>query len=179
MTEPTGQKYDAGKSRIGLISDFATYQEAAVMTYGAKKYADHNWRGGMKWSRLIDAALRHIHAFNAGENMDPETGLSHLAHARCCLAFLLEYSQTHPELDDRYNFIEAVSEINNKKIQEAEIKKQVREADVAAVPPVASEGEVRGGGNPVYERSDVQPGLASAQRDISGDQGELHGGGQV
>jgi hypothetical protein len=110
MTEPTGRKNDTGKARIGLISDFALWQEARVMTFGAQKYAAHNWRGGISWSRLIDACLRHIHAFNSGEDMDPETGLSHLAHARCCLGFLLEYTQTHKELDDRFNLIEAVND---------------------------------------------------------------------
>jgi len=41
-------------------------------------------------------------AFNDGEDKDPESGLSHLAHSLCCLMFLLEFEKTHPELDDRY-----------------------------------------------------------------------------
>ena len=56
----------------------------------------------MQWSRVIDATLRHIHKFNKGEDNDVDSGLSHLAHARCNLAFLLDYTQNHPELDDRY-----------------------------------------------------------------------------
>jgi len=47
--------------------------------------------------------MRHIAAYNEHENKDPESGLSHLAHAACCLLFLLEYEDTHPELDDRYD----------------------------------------------------------------------------
>ena len=39
---------------------------------------------------------------NDGEDKDPESGLSHLAHAACCIMFLLEFEKTHPELDDRY-----------------------------------------------------------------------------
>jgi hypothetical protein len=46
--------------------------------------------------------MRHLHAFNDGEDKDPESGLSHLAHASCCLMFLLEFEKTHQELDDRY-----------------------------------------------------------------------------
>ena len=73
MAEPTGTKYDGGKPRVGLISDYATFQEAAVMNFGAQKYAAHNWRGGIAWSRLIDSAFRHLHAFNAGEDFDRES----------------------------------------------------------------------------------------------------------
>ena len=85
-----------------MIPRSALLAEALVLDYGAKKYGRDNWRNGLKFSRALDAALRHILAFNSGEDNDPETGLSHLAHARCNLAFLLEYLTTHPELDDRH-----------------------------------------------------------------------------
>ena len=78
-------------------------QTAAVLKFGAIKYAEHNWRKGFTWSRPLAAAMRHITAFNDGEDKDPESGLSHLAHAACCIMFLLEFEKTHPELDDRYN----------------------------------------------------------------------------
>jgi hypothetical protein len=73
-----------------------------VLAFGAQKYAEHNWRNGFAWSRPLSAAMRHITAFNAGEDTDPESGLSHLAHAACCIMFLLEFEKTHPHLDDRY-----------------------------------------------------------------------------
>jgi hypothetical protein len=75
---------------------------AEVMTYGKKKYSAHNWRGGLSYSRLLAAALRHIFAYLGGESKDPETGLSHLGHASCCLMMLLEFETTRPDLDDRY-----------------------------------------------------------------------------
>jgi hypothetical protein len=46
--------------------------------------------------------MRHLHAFNDGEDKDPESGLSHLAHLGCCVMFLLEFEKTHKELDDRF-----------------------------------------------------------------------------
>ncbi len=95
-------KYDGEKPRLELLSPIALLQISKVLTAGAKKYADHNWRKGFKWSRLLGAALRHILAFMGGEDKDPETGLSHLAHAGCCIIFLLEHEATHKELDDRY-----------------------------------------------------------------------------
>lgn len=97
----TGKKHDAGKTDIALISADAILEEARVMTFGKEKYGADNWRGGFKWMRVISAVLRHIYAWIKGETYDPETGYHHLAHARCGLAFLIEFNRTHPELDNR------------------------------------------------------------------------------
>lgn len=101
---PTGTalKFDSDKLPLHLLSTEAMNQTAAVLAFGAEKYAAHNWRKGFVWSRPLSAAMRHITAFNAGEDKDPESGLSHLAHAACCIMFLLEFEKTHKELDDRY-----------------------------------------------------------------------------
>lgn len=98
----TALKFDQDKLPLHLLSTEAMNQTAAVLAFGAQKYAEHNWRNGFAWSRPLSAALRHITAFNAGEDTDPESGLSHLAHAACCIMFLLEFEKTHPNLDDRY-----------------------------------------------------------------------------
>lgn len=99
---PSGIKHDLGKPPLDLLSTKALVEVARVLEFGKAKYSAHNWRGGLAFSRVIGAALRHITAFNDGQDVDTETGLSHIAHASCCLMFLLEYIQTHPELDDRY-----------------------------------------------------------------------------
>ena len=98
----TALKFDADKLPLHLLSTEAMNQTAAVLKFGAQKYAEHNWRKGFAWSRPLAAAMRHITAFNNGEDRDPESGLSHLAHAACCIMFLLEFEKTHPHLDDRY-----------------------------------------------------------------------------
>lgn len=95
-------KFDSNKLPLNLLSTEALNQTAAVLAFGAEKYAEHNWRAGFAWSRPLAAAMRHITAFNDGEDKDPESGLSHLAHAACCIMFLLEFEKTHPHLDDRY-----------------------------------------------------------------------------
>lgn len=97
----TGVKYDEGKAPLSLIPTCALVAEARVMGFGAKKYGRFNYRGGMDWSRLIDASLRHITAFSDGEDNDPESGLSHLAHARSCLGMLLDYVENNLGTDDR------------------------------------------------------------------------------
>jgi hypothetical protein len=95
-------KHDDGKTPMNLLSREALEQIAMVMAFGKDKYAAHNWRKGFQWSRPLSAAMRHIMAFNDGEDKDPESGLSHLAHAACCIMFLLEFEKTHKELDDRW-----------------------------------------------------------------------------
>lgn len=98
-----GKKYDGGKPRMDLLSSIALEEIAKVMTFGAKKYGDNNWRGGIAWSRVLGALFRHGFSFLGGEDKDPETGLSHLAHVGCCVMFLLEYEVTRREFDDRWS----------------------------------------------------------------------------
>lgn len=98
-----GIKHDQEKIRTDLYSTLALEELAKVLTFGAKKYASDNWRLGMSWRRLIGAAIRHLFAFMRGEDNDPETGLSHLAHAMCCIMFLLEYVLTGNGSDDRWD----------------------------------------------------------------------------
>lgn len=99
---PLAIKNDSSKVRMELLSPIAMTEISKVLTFGASKYADHNWRNGFKWSRLLGAALRHLFAFINGEDKDPETGLSHLAHLGCCVMFLLEHEARHKDKDDRY-----------------------------------------------------------------------------
>lgn len=96
-----GLKFDDHKPRMDLLDSRAIEQLAMVLTFGAQKYANHNWRKGISKGRLIAAALRHLFAYLRSEDRDPESGLSHVAHAMCCCMFLLGLEHK-PELDDRY-----------------------------------------------------------------------------
>jgi hypothetical protein len=75
---------------------------AEVLTFGAAKYDDNNWCRGARWGRYYSALLRHLFAWWRGEDLDRETGLSHLAHAGCCLVFLMEYQRNGWGSDDRF-----------------------------------------------------------------------------
>lgn len=97
-----GTKFDGEKPRADLLSVYSIDQLIAVLTFGAQKYDDHNWRKGIKTSRLLAAALRHIFAYMGGEDKDKETGLSHIAHAMCCCMFIIEQDKYRKEFDDRY-----------------------------------------------------------------------------
>lgn len=102
LTEEVGVKYDDDKPPMSLVPYAPVAFVAQVLAFGAKKYDAHNWRKGMAWSRLISAIERHIGKFKDGEDIDPESGLPHLAHAATGCLFLIQYWLDHPELDDRY-----------------------------------------------------------------------------
>lgn len=95
-----GLKFDAGKTRVELISPVAMEELGKVLAYGAQKYADHNWTKGIAWSRIIGSLLRHLFAYMRGERVDPESGCSHLAHVLCNAHFLVHYEKMRPEFDD-------------------------------------------------------------------------------
>ncbi len=97
-----GKKFDKGKAPLELLSHQALVEISKVFGYGAEKYGKYNYKAGLSWSRIIGAAYRHLGAFNAGEDVDSETGLSHVAHLGACCIMLLDYIKDHPELDDRF-----------------------------------------------------------------------------
>jgi hypothetical protein len=98
----SGIKFDQEKPPVQLLDPLALEGVARVLDFGAKKYAAHNWRGGLSYSRLLGAALRHIFAIIRGEDNDPESGLPHVDHLGCCWMFLSNMMKTRPDMDDRY-----------------------------------------------------------------------------
>jgi hypothetical protein len=96
-----GTKHDQGKPRLELIPSIALFESGKVLAFGANKYSPWNWSKGIVFSRLIGACYRHLAAYNSGEDVDPESGLSHIAHSLCCLYFLVWMAENRPDMDDR------------------------------------------------------------------------------
>ena len=87
-----GRKFDGGKPQYGLLPPLALEETVKVLTFGAQKYEPDNWKHVPDSKRrYFDALQRHLWQWKAGEQNDQETGLSHLAHAMCCLMFLYEH----------------------------------------------------------------------------------------
>ena len=85
-----GKKFDAGKPRWSLLPPYAINEVLAVLEYGATKYSAGNWKEVEHGHvRYYDAAMRHIDAWWCGGKNDEESGRAHLAHAVCCLLFLM------------------------------------------------------------------------------------------
>jgi len=97
----TGARYNHGKVDFSLIPLKTLEQEAMVWQYGEQKYKRFNWMKGMPWSAVLASALRHLGAWQAGEDCDPDSGLPHIAHAMCNLRMLTLYADKYPEGDDR------------------------------------------------------------------------------
>lgn len=106
MDDPnSGTKFDDEKPRMDLLDGEWLEGVADVLTFGANKYAAHNWRRGISYSRLIAAAYRHLGAINRGEDIDPESGKPHVDHLSCCLMFLSWHMKNRKEFDDRYKHV--------------------------------------------------------------------------
>ena len=98
----SGARFNDGKADLSLIPLATLAPEARVWMYGEAKYARFNWMKGMNWSIPLACALRHLAAWQAGEDLDPESGQPHLAHAMCNLRMLTAYAESFPEGDDRF-----------------------------------------------------------------------------
>ena len=89
-----GRKDDKGKTRFDLVDTEFEEAVAEVLTYGANKYAPDSWRHIEDAVNRYYASLRrHINAYRKGEKIDPESGLSHLAHAACNIMFLMYFDR--------------------------------------------------------------------------------------
>ncbi len=85
-----GLKFDSGKPRYDLVPFSAMDEVARVLTVGAEKYGDDNWREvDEAHRRYFAAAMRHMSEYQQGRVMDAETNLHALAHAACSLLFIL------------------------------------------------------------------------------------------
>ena len=86
--------FSADKSGVDQIPVEMLLEWGQVFTMGAKKYGRNNWKSGTDWHEFYGSALRHMFAFWKGEDMDPESGLSHLAHALWNIG-AIRYYQLH------------------------------------------------------------------------------------
>lgn len=89
-----GRKDDNGKPRWDLLPWKQIKHVIEVLTFGASKYADNNWQKvEAPRERYFAAAQRHITDWKIGEKNDPESGLPHLAHAVCCILFMMWFDE--------------------------------------------------------------------------------------
>ncbi len=92
MNKPQGMKFDSQKPDYSLLPFGPIDEVVKVLTYGANKYNRFNWQY-VERHRYEAATMRHLSAYFQGEKQDPETGISHLAHAMCSLIFLMEFDK--------------------------------------------------------------------------------------
>ena len=107
-------KFDDEKIRYELLDPLLLEGIAKVLTFGSKKYSDHNWIKCNSVMRYFGAIMRHLWAWARGEDLDPETNIHHLYHAGCCLMFMCGLLMRNKESDDRVLVDKDISKINLK-----------------------------------------------------------------
>lgn len=110
-------RFNTGKADLSLIPLATLEDEARVWEYGAKKYSAGNWLRCANWNVPLASLLRHLSAWQSGEDFDPETGLSHLGHISCNVRMLTYYAKHFPEGDNRLK-----SGIHNPPVKVTELK---------------------------------------------------------
>lgn len=107
--------FDEGKVNLQYILFMKGLDEVArVGEFGAKKYGQFNYVAGSSYMRFLGSCSRHLCAFIRGEDRDPESGISHLAHLVFDCLMLLEWSHRGVGIDDRYEKLNEVAENNRK-----------------------------------------------------------------
>lgn len=114
MTEGLNPKTLMGQSKVpalSVIPPAAILHLGVAMRYGAHEaprkdgtfgYGPYNWREQpVEASTYVDAAFRHLMQFWDGENVDPNSGVWHLAHAMASLAILIDAIENGTCADDR------------------------------------------------------------------------------
>ena len=94
-------RYNTGKIKWSYIHWPSIEELAKVLEYGATKYTKDNWKKGLPVSEISDSLLRHLFSFLDGEDIDKESGESHIGHMMCNLMFMNYVMKFKPEFDDR------------------------------------------------------------------------------
>lgn len=105
MNTPNDPKGSIGatKTPLALIPPHAMEQTAWVHKLGSEKYGPFNWRNsGVCATTYAAAIMRHLNAWRDGEDLDPESGISHIAHIACSCNILLDAMHCNMMQDDRF-----------------------------------------------------------------------------
>jgi hypothetical protein len=103
-TKPTNPKDAIGiqKAPMSTVSGAVLAEIGVAMLDGACKYGRHNYRAiGVRSSVYYDATMRHLLSWWEGEDIDPDSGLSHVTKAITSLVVLRDAMIQEKVTDDR------------------------------------------------------------------------------
>ena len=99
-----GNRFNEGKPKWSLVPQSSLIPMVQVLEFGAKKYGAYNWAKGLSIRETCESLKRHLDAFMEGEDIDSDSGLSHIGHIQCNALFLSWMMENRKDLDDRINF---------------------------------------------------------------------------
>ncbi|MFA5153008.1 MAG: dATP/dGTP diphosphohydrolase domain-containing protein [Clostridia bacterium] len=104
VSKPTNPKDVLGIKKVPLhcVPLKPILELGLAMMEGGRKYGKHNYRAmGVRGSVYFDAAIRHLFAWWEGEDIDPESGVSHVVKATACLLVMRDSMLMKNFVDDR------------------------------------------------------------------------------
>jgi len=104
MHKPSNPKDIVGmrKAPMSTVSAPVMAEVGVAMLEGACKYGRHNYREiGVRASVYYDATLRHLFSWWEGEDIDPDSGMSHVTKAITSLVVLRDAMLQNMVTDDR------------------------------------------------------------------------------
>ena len=127
VIDMSGVKYDKGKRRWSLMPFEQLEDILEILEFGAEKYLPDNWKKVPNSPRrYFEALMRHVLEYKKGFDngvsniKDEESGKSSLAHAGCCLLFLMWHAKQQELLEDKDNKLNELS--NGIKMSKKECK---------------------------------------------------------
>ena len=112
VTSSTGAQKGSKMCQIGDVPPEALEELGRIAGFGAEKYDKYNYLKGYDYNLSYNAAQRHMMAWWGGEDLDPESGMSHLMHAAWHMAALYAHVKRGIGTDDRptQEYIESLIE---------------------------------------------------------------------
>jgi hypothetical protein len=94
------KRYNVGKVQLREVDPSFILGLGEVLTKSRAKYDEMNWAKPTKLSTPYESMMRHILAFQSGEDLDKETQSHHLLHAATNLMFMYYHITNNPEESD-------------------------------------------------------------------------------
>lgn len=85
--ENKGTRNNEGKPKWSLVHYNSLVPMIRVLEWGAKEYGVGNWQKGLDKKEILESMQRHLASLMDGEELDEQTGLSHMAHIQCNAMF--------------------------------------------------------------------------------------------
>lgn len=82
-----GDRFNEGKPKWSLVHYGSLVPMIRVLEHGCKKYSPKNWQKGLDLTEILESMQRHLAALMDGEEIDPESGISHMGHIQCNAMF--------------------------------------------------------------------------------------------